>query len=59
MHMKACLPDWDYERLGGCHYLFLRALGHGDHAGDFFHRPSWKQVSSVLMALGFDEKEIR
>ncbi len=59
LHMRSCIKDWSYDGFGGCHYLFLRALGHGsNHAGDFFHRPSWKQIQSVLLALGFNDEDI-
>ncbi len=59
LHMKSCLDSWKYDDFGGCHYLFLRALGHGkSNAGDFFHRPSWEQIRSVLLALGFTPEEI-
>jgi exodeoxyribonuclease V beta subunit len=59
LHMKSCLDTWEYDDFGGCHYLFLRALGHGNsNAGDFFHRPNWEQIRSVLLALGFTPEEI-
>jgi exodeoxyribonuclease V beta subunit len=59
LHMRSCLKTWKYDDFGGCHYLFLRAFGHGNNnAGDFFHRPSWNQISSVLLALGFTPEEI-
>ena len=59
LHMRSCLKTWKYDDFGGCHYLFLRAFGHGNNnAGDFFHRPSWNQISSVLLALGFTSEEI-
>ena len=59
LHMRSCLKTWKYDDFGGCHYLFLRAFGHGNNnAGDFFHRPSWEQIQSVLLALGFEPEEI-
>jgi exodeoxyribonuclease V beta subunit len=59
LHMRSCVKDWSYDGFGGCHYLFLRAFGHGNNnAGDFFHRPSWEQIQSVLLALGFEPEEI-
>lgn len=48
-YMRAVDPTWDYEaRFGGCHYLFLRAFGHAEEAGDHFHRPSLKTIEALL-----------
>lgn len=59
LHMRACVKEWSYDSFGGCHYLFLRAFGHGNNnAGDFFHRPSWQQIQSILLSLGFQPEEI-
>jgi exodeoxyribonuclease V beta subunit len=39
-HLRACLPDFDYERdFGGCIYLFVRGMRTDSDTGIFFHKP--------------------
>lgn len=39
-HLRACLPDFDYDRdFGGCIYLFVRGMRTGSDTGVFFHKP--------------------
>ena len=48
-YMIAMDPAWDYEkRFGGCHYLFLRAFGDAEEAGDHFHRPKLATIEALL-----------
>jgi exodeoxyribonuclease V beta subunit len=39
-HLRACLPNFDYEcDFGGCLYLFVRGMRTGSDTGIFFHKP--------------------
>lgn len=53
LHMRTLMPEWNYDKhFGGCHYLFMRAFGHGDTGlGDHFHRPSLKTIEDLLAVL--------
>ena len=48
-YMSSMDRNWDFkERFGGCHYLFLRAFGHAEEAGDHCHPPKPETIEAVL-----------
>ena len=47
-HLRACLPDFDYERdFGGCIYLFVRGMRVGADTGNFFHKPDENLIDKM------------
>jgi exodeoxyribonuclease V beta subunit len=47
-HLRACLPDFDYERdFGGCIYLFVRGMRVGADTGIFFHKPEVNLIDEM------------
>jgi exodeoxyribonuclease V beta subunit len=47
-HLRACLPDFDYERdFGGCIYLFVRGMRVGADTGIFFRKPEVKLIDQM------------